>query len=122
MMTTVELINACPMLSHADKVSLLSACATRGKWKGYVLANCPKEENRKIAWLAIMMHLASARVPMSALLSDTASVMRLNEEIERAWLDDGINAAERPFRWNLWHHRYDAEKSIDRVFDHWGNQ
>tara|TARA_R110002126_G_scaffold273165_1_gene417631 strand:- start:354 stop:725 length:372 start_codon:yes stop_codon:yes gene_type:complete len=114
-MKTSELINGWHSFSDADKELLSLAVCTRGKNKGFLLANKPKGKPGMV-WDAVMLTVAPAR-------SSLFGAMSGNEDDRKAFADTcdlmsanfgmAIKASEPAFRWNLFAHRYDCEKLLN---------
>lgn len=113
-MKTIDTINAWKALSDDDKTLLLRAISTRGKYKGYLLANKPKDKVAAAVWNAIMMTVAPARCSLFSWNgSDEADeAEKRAHELMTVELGMAIKASEPSFRWNLFAHRYDCEKLL----------
>lgn len=122
---TAELIQAWPGLDDADRDALLAVVSTRGKWKGYVLANSPASTSapkRFAAWQAVMMHLAAARVSAWSLMFLEGEAKELYDRLDKLLNDTHLGVAiavqEPAFRWSLLAHRYDVDLLRARYFQH----
>ena len=115
-MNTKQAIEQNPILSDAHKQFLLNAICTRGKYKGYLLANAPSARTRPEGWLAwqvLVSNLAPARVAAwSLMFSDQGDKFKgLDDAVNLAGLQFALNACEPAFRWNLWANRYNRDKA-----------
>ena len=114
-MNTAELIQRIPGLTDEQRQAFLGACSTRGKHKGYLLS-----KGNGVAWQVLVGYLAPARaggVTQAWLENDEARAWR--RELEKAavfsHLGSYINATEPACRWNLWAHRYDRLRALERI-------
>ncbi len=113
---TRELIEAWPCLDDDVRAALLSAVSTRGKFKGYVLANSPAvgTGSKYISWQAIIGELAPVRTSVFGLLLAPADLIALYDRLEEALsgkfgLGLALRAQEPALRWSLFAHRYELE-------------
>ena len=114
--TTMQRDGAPCVLSDTMRATLLDAIATRGKWKGYLLASAPSEQKRSqgyIAWQAIVANLAPSRTSMFAVMFRGESFLELDSYLTKSGLAAAIRAVEPDFRWSLYayHHDTDAERA-----------
>ena len=95
--------------------SLLSVISTRGKNKGYILANCPQnDKNRHATWQALVSYIAPVRASVWSIMFYNDEQKEHYDKIDKA-LQPGygrmIDFFEPAFRWNMTAHRYDMEKA-----------
>jgi hypothetical protein len=118
-LTTREVIENWPDdLPEGTREALLSACAKRGKYEGFVLSNPPKDGSRRAAWEALMMTLAPVRVSIGAVLMMTQEEKALYDRCCEALKKDlglFLQGIEPTFRWSLFAHHYDVDKLRDHV-------
>lgn len=83
---------------------ILSVCATKGKWKGFISATCPRDPNSAAVWRGIVCLLAPARNPgIGSLLMMGADERRLFDLASR-WAETlfTILTCVEPFcRWSV---------------------
>jgi hypothetical protein len=121
---TRELIENWPGLEPELRDALLSVISTRGKWKGYLLANSPspsKEPARNAAWQAALGELAPVRTSVWALMIMDEETRAFYNRLEAALqgnLGFALRVYEPPFRWNLFAHRVDIDVARQGVFDY----
>lgn len=127
MITTKQLIENFPNLADDTRAALLSALATRGQHKGFLLAQAPNPGDnlqRWIAWQAIIVNLAPARTNTFGLVMVDPAGQHLFKKLDAVLVETGlrtaINAVEPALRWNLYAHRHnvDAEReALARQFN-----
>lgn len=111
---TRELLEAWPGLDDDVRAALLSAISTRGKNKGYLLANSPATDAgaKYVAWQALVGELAPVRASVWGLMflraNDKALYDRLVKVLELG-LGFAVRAYEPGFRWSLFANRYNVE-------------
>lgn len=121
---TAELIQAWPGLNDDDRALLGSVVSSRGKWKGYVLANAPaagRDSKRCAAWQAIMAELAPARVGVYTLMimdDDSKALFESLGRVMRGGLGFALRVYEPPYRWSLAAHHYDIDAARASVFNY----
>jgi gamma-glutamylcyclotransferase (GGCT)/AIG2-like uncharacterized protein YtfP len=117
-MNTQELINSWIHFNQEQKDILSLAIAKRGKFKGYLLANKPKDKRAAVVWNQFMMNIAPARASLwPIMLSDDPGFMEEVDSLIGPMFKYAVNATERPLRWNLWAHRYDGEKFMQNLIE-----
>jgi len=118
---TQQLIEAWPYFSAEVRDELKGAIATKGKWKGFVLASKPSLPSRAAAWSALMANLCPGRAGVySMMLGKSDRVRAMITEIDKNHLNgltflQALNAVEPAFRWNMWALRNDREKVMDYI-------
>ena len=116
---TRELIENWPGLESDVRADLLLAVATRGKNKGYLLANAPSQyahPRKWAAWTAFVGNLAPARLSIWGVLFGPRDLYdRLDTAVLNSGLAAGLNAVEPAFRWNLWCHRHDGARALKAI-------
>jgi hypothetical protein len=107
-LTTRQLLQAWPGLTDEDRALLLSAVATRGKWKGFLLSRAPSGNTpRSQAWNALVSNLAPARVSIAnVILGNSETFTRLDKALTSTGLDQALRIVEPSFRWNLVAHHF----------------
>ena len=110
-MNTLELINSWSKFSDEDKALLSLAICSRGRYKGYLLANKPSDRAKGAVWEAFMLSIAPARATMFGAFGDSESFGAADDLIT-ADFKMCVNAVEPNFRWNLFDHRYDSAKVL----------
>ena len=115
-MNTKQLFETWPGLEPEDREALLSIISTRGKWKGYVLANAPSERQhpkRYYVWQAVVSYLAPVRVSISGLMFASDEHRKFHDDLDRVLRESklyiALNPVEPPFRWNLYAHQRDID-------------
>lgn len=111
---TSELFAAWPGLDSDVRAALQGACATRGKWQGFVLANAPAASRgaHRAAWHAMLLELAPARASVGALMFMPERDKALFDRITFVLAGDlgaALQAQEPAFRWSLFAHHNDVD-------------
>ncbi len=116
-MNTKEFLKLCCKHKLIDKnihKDLSSCIASRGKYKGYLLANCPSD-HRKYIWKAMVSYLAPQRAGLMSMMfcpdEDKNKFINIDNLLSTTEIGSMLNAFEPPFRWNLWANRYDSDKA-----------
>lgn len=123
-MNTHELLVNAPGIDTVARRWLLDVVTTRGKWKGYLLTNAPRQSKdpvRWATWQAIMSFLAPARCSMFPLMLMDDETQRAFHKVDAAMKTEVsgtgwplyifIQAFEPPFRWNM----FAANRDVDKI-------
>ena len=116
-MNTVEFIESCrakALLTDDQAQALTSACATKGKWKGCLRSECPKNGKAIAGWMAAMMHLSVHRTDMGRILADESSreiFLGLTVALSSNGIGPCLNYIEPQFRWNVDAMAYEENRS-----------
>jgi len=115
-MNTLDLINAWKKFSDDEKALLSLAICTRGKNKGYLLSNKPKNKRAAIVWNQFMMNIAPVRASLWPIMTNDEPELALTvDALITPMFRYAINATEPAFRWNLWAHRYDGKQFMGNL-------
>lgn len=129
-MNTNQLIENWTGLSDEVKAQLQRAVSTRGKFKGYIKSSAPSPTKDPVgwsAWQALIGEVAPVRSniwsQMFASGEQEASLKSLRAAVEKqgGGFSFCLRAVEPPFRWSLFHNRYDLEKLMEAVESHVAN-
>jgi hypothetical protein len=118
-MNTAELIERCPGVPDEDKALLLAACATKGKYSGFIAAK--STTGTVAAWSALVFHVTNGNRPsMGSLLmmrqADREVWQRLSDIIQaHVFLRYGLHATEPEFRWSIWALNNDPDAYIEAI-------
>ena len=121
---TIQFLNGAwiaDLITEKELDTLRGVISTRGKNKGYLLANPPKDAERKAVWNAVVSYLAPARVQMWSLMfadEETNAIYSATDALlKRTGIGKALNFFEPAFRWNLVAHRYDIAKAQKILID-----
>jgi hypothetical protein len=121
---TQQLIEQWPDLDSDVRTNLLLAVSSRGKNKGFLLANAPaqSDSDKWAAWSALAGNLAPARIGICGLLFGGPSAERYSV-LDKVVTDNpgfllALNAVEPAYRWNLWAHRYNGDAVLIAAEDY----
>ncbi len=99
------------------KEILTGAFSSRGARKGFLLSAAPSSNKKplaNLAWNAIMLQLAPVQFQAFSMMFLPVDKKATFNAVEgwAALHSIALNClAQKPFQFNLWHHRYDAEKA-----------
>ena len=104
-------------IDENSRNAFLSVISSKGKNKGYILANPPKDNDRKIAWYALIGQLAPVRLSIGFLMFASTEDKEQYNKLDKVatTLKTCLNAVEPAFRWNLWAMHHDSKVFIEHM-------